>query len=81
MGDLILFLLDLLHDTLMWVKSAFSFLIGLAVLLAFMFALNWLVFRLGLLFIIGAYVVMFLGLLAGFLIFAPGLVQKPPEKK
>jgi hypothetical protein len=62
-------------------KSVLSFAIGLAVLLAFMFGLMWLVMRFGLLFIIGTYLVMFLALLAGFLIFAPGLVQKPPEKK
>jgi len=62
-------------------KSILSFAAGLAVLLAFMFGLMWLVLRFGLLFIIGAYVVMFLVLLAGFLIFAPGLVRKPPERK
>jgi apolipoprotein N-acyltransferase len=62
-------------------KGVLSFAVGLAVLLAFMFGLMWLVMRFGLVFIIGAYVVMFLALLAGFLIFAPGLVQKPPEKK
>jgi len=62
-------------------KSILSFAVGLAVLLAFMFGLMWLVLRFGLVFIIGAYVLMFLALLAGFLIFAPGLGQKPPKGK
>jgi len=57
-------------------KSILSFAVGLAVLLAFMFGLMWFVMRFGLVFIIGAYVVMFLALLVGFLLFAPGLRRK-----
>lgn len=57
-------------------KAVLSFALGLAGLLAFMFGVNWLVFRLGLLFVVGAYVVMFLALLVGFVVFAPGLRRK-----
>jgi hypothetical protein len=57
-------------------KSVLSFAVGMGVLLAFMFGVNWLTFRLGLLFVVGAYVVMFLLLLVGFLLFAPGLRRK-----
>lgn len=57
-------------------KAVLSFALGLAGLLAFMFGVNWLVSRLGLLFVVGAYVVMFLALLVGFVVFAPGLRRK-----
>lgn len=57
-------------------KSVLSFAVGLAGLLAFMFVVNWLTFRLGLLFVVGAYVVMFLALLVGFVVFGLGLRKK-----
>jgi len=53
-------------------KSILSFAGGLAALVAIIIGLNFLLARWGLAFVIGAYVVMFLALLAGFLVFAPG---------
>jgi hypothetical protein len=58
-------------------KSILSFAGGLAGLLTFMFGINFLMVRWGLAFVVGAYVVMFLVLLAGFLIFAPDRKEKP----
>lgn len=55
-------------------KSIPSFAGGLAGLLAFIFGANLLVARWGLAFVAGAYLLMFLALLVGFLIFAPGWV-------
>lgn len=60
------------------VKSTLSFIGGLAVVLVFMFGINFLMDRWGLAFVVGTYAVMFLALLAGFLIFAPGLAAPVP---
>jgi hypothetical protein len=53
-------------------KSILSFAGGLAGLVMFIFGVNLLMDRWGLAFVVGVYAVMFLALLAGFLVFAPG---------
>jgi len=57
------------------VKSLLFFMVGLAVFLAVMFGLAWLVMRFGLLFIVIAYAVCYVLILVGFLAFTPGLVR------
>jgi hypothetical protein len=59
-------------------KSILSFAGGLAGLLAFMFGVNLLMDCWGLAFVVGAYVAMFLALLAGFVILDAGLGPRPP---
>ena len=59
-------------------KNILSFAGGVAGLLAFMFGVNLLMDRWGLAFVVGAYVAMFLALLAGFVIFGAGLGRRPP---
>jgi hypothetical protein len=61
-------------------KNILSFAGGVAGLLAFMFGVNLLVDCWGLAFVVGAYVAMFLALLAGFVIFDAGLGPRPPSQ-
>jgi len=53
-------------------KSILSFASGLTALVVVIIGLNFLMDRWGLAFVVGVYAVMFLALLAGFLVFAPG---------
>jgi len=59
-------------------KSILSFAGGLTGLVMFIFGVNLLMDRWGLAFVVGVYAVMFLALLAGFLIFAPGPAAPVP---
>jgi hypothetical protein len=58
-------------------KSILSFAGGLAGVVAIIIGLNFLMDRWGLAFVVAVYAVMFLALLAGFLIFGLSLIRDP----
>jgi hypothetical protein len=58
-------------------KSILSFASGLTALVVVIIGLNFLMDRWGLAFVVAVYAVMFLALLAGFLIFGLGLIRDP----
>jgi len=62
------------------VKALLFFMLGLAVLLAIVFGVAYLLAHFGLLFIIAGYAVIYAVLLIGFLVFTPGLVRGPWQR-